>query len=1005
MITLPLSVADPTLLVVGGLLVVLTFAVSVAARHHLSVGRRRLSLALRTIVVGALVLAVAGLRLELPVERLTTVFLVDLSDSVGAAGREQALAYLRTSLTQRPPGDQAAVVAFGSDAVVERLPAELATLDRIASVPLRSATDVGGALRLASALFPDGTRRRLVLLSDGNDTTGRGQSEAAVAGAAGIRIDTLAIGRTGDTEVLMAGLVTPSTARVGDDIEVVATVMSTVAQPATVRLFGDGAPVGGPQRVQLSEGMTRVTFRVTATEAGFHVFRAVVEAAQDTFHQNDRADADTIVKGEPRVLLVAGDPQAGSALRDALTAQRHEVDEVSPEAVPSDLTGLASYDAVVLADVPAERLGEDVMEGIRSYVRDLGRGLVMIGGQGSYGAGGYARTAIEAALPVDMDVRDRDRQPDVALVVVIDESGSMDACHCNTANRDRGVAVAGIPKVDIGKEAILRAASALTERDELGVVAFNEGAHWIIRTAPLAQAGDVEARIAGIKANGQTNIISGLTAAVESLEGVQAERRHIVLLTDGWSTSGAYDELLARMAAAGITLSAVGAGGGGASSFLEMLAERGGGRYWPAQDATQVPDIFLRETQVASGQRIVEEPFFPVQTSLSPILSGLESGFPQLLGYNGSTIKPAAQSVLVTGRDDPLLAQWQYGLGRAVAWTSDATGRWARDWLGWDGFGRFFVQAVAWTFPGEESDGIEAAFVADGDETRLRVRSTDQDGSPRDQYQTTVRLTSPGLRPVAVTLDQVAPGTYEADLGTIEPGAWALRVDQVRDGSSPLARTLVLVAPTPAEYRLLGINERLLAALRDATGGRALSAETAASAVWTHDVPASIAARDLWPWLVLLAMLLWPIDVGVRRLDLGRGDLAAARGWVSARWTGRRRIGARTTEADRLLAARERASGSVARSTLVSAPEDRSAVTAPPTAATAAAAAVAPPSSAAAPPAAAAVAVPPIAPTAAPPLAPTPPAPRPPPASSKVRSAGPDDTLTRLRNARDRARR
>ncbi len=998
MIRSPLSVADPALLLVGVTLVGLTLAVSMAARHHLSAGRRRLSLVLRTVIVGALVLAVAGLRLELPVERLTTVFLVDLSDSVGAAGREQALTYLRSALAQRPGGDQAAVVAFGSDAVVERLPAELATLDRIASVPVRSATDVGGALRLASALFPDGTRRRLVLLSDGNDTTGRGQSEAAVAGAAGIPIDTLIIGRGAGAEVLMTGLVAPATARVGDDLEIVATVTSTVAQPATVRLYGDGVQMGAPQRVGLAVGATRVTFTVTATEAGFHVFRAVVEATQDTFHQNDRADADTVVKGEPRVLLVAHDPATAAALRDALTAQRHQVDEVAPEAVPADLTGLASYDSVVLADVPAERLGAGVMTSLQSYVRDLGRGLVMIGGEGSYGAGGYARTPIEQALPVDMDVRDRNRQPDVALVVVIDESGSMDACHCNTANRDRGVAIAGVPKVDIGKEAILRAASALTDRDELGVVAFNEGAHWVIRTAPLGQAGDIEARIAGIRADGQTNILSGLTAAVESLEGVQAERRHIVLLTDGWSSSGQYDKLLERMGAAGITLSAVGAGGGGASAFLEDLAERGGGRYWPAQDASSIPDIFLRETQVASGQRIVEEPFFPVRTSDSPILAGLEAGFPQLLGYNGSTIKPAAQSVLVTGRDDPLLAQWQYGLGRAVAWTSDATGRWARDWLGWDGFGRFFAQAVAWTFPGEESDGIEAAFIADGDRTRLQVRSAEEDGSPRDQYQTTVRLTSPGLDPVAVTLDQVAPGTYEAELGTIEPGAWALRVDQVRDGTSPLGRTLVLVAPTPAEYRLLGTNERLLAALRDATRGRALAGEGAATEVWAHDVPASIAAQDLAPWLVLLALLLWPLDVGVRRLTVGRRDLADARGWVRARWAGRRGPVARPAAAEQMLAARERASGAGARATLVSAsPPDRP-TPASPTTATPPSKPMSVPTPSASAPAVPSPAVAPS-PSAAPSSAAAP------SAAASAPPASTDDTLTRLKGARDRARR
>jgi uncharacterized membrane protein len=137
------------------------------------------------------------------------------------------------------------------------------------------------------------------------------------------------------------------------------------------------------------------------------------------------------------------------------------------------------------------------------------------------------------------------------------------------------------------------------------------------------------------------------------------------------------------MRAAGITLSAVGAGGGGASEFLSELAERGGGRYYSAINPATIPDIFLKETQQVSGQQIVEEAFFPILTSTSPILRGLDDGLPQLLGYNGTTPKGTAQTVLVSTRDDPVLAQWQYGLGRAVAWTSDATGRWAtRGWAG-----------------------------------------------------------------------------------------------------------------------------------------------------------------------------------------------------------------------------------------------------------------------------------------------------------------------------------
>jgi uncharacterized membrane protein len=915
--SVPVSLAEPLVAVLGVGLVLAMLVLSRAARHHRSLRRRRASLVLRTLVVACLALALAGLRLELPVDRLTTVFVVDLSDSVGADGHRTALGFVRDAIEARPGGDQAAVVAFGRDALVERLPAELEELDAIASVPARTATDVGGALRLASALFPDETQKRIVLVSDGNDTTGRGQSEAALAAARGVRIDTVAVGLGGADEVIVTRLETPDTAHVGEGIEAIVSISSTVAQPATVRLFADGAQVGVRSDVPLAAGLTRVSFVIEAAEAGFHTFRAVVEAERDTFSQNDRADSDTIVKGDPRILLVAGSALATDDLVEALRLERQDIDVVAADAMPADLARLASYDSVILADVPAEALGAERMAALQVLVRDVGRGLVMIGGEDAYGAGGYGRTPLEETLPVEMDVRDRTRQPDIALVVVIDESGSMDACHCNTANRDRGSAIAGVPKVDIGKEAILRAVAALTERDEFGVVAFNENAHWVVRTAPLGSVGDVSGQLGAIRANGQTNILAGLTEAVASLEGTSAERRHIVLLTDGWSSSGEYTDLLLRMKAAGITLSAVGAGGGGANEFLADLAEQGGGRFWPAANPASIPDIFLKETQQAAGQRIVEEAFFPVRTGDSPILDGLDAGLPQLLGYNGSTLKAAAQSVLVTGRADPLLATWQYGLGRAVAWTSDASGRWAARWVGWDGFARFFSQLVSWTFPGEETGGIEAELVPDGDEMRLRLRSVEADGSPRDFYDTTARITSPAMDALSVRLEQVAPGTYEARLGALEAGAYAMRIDQLRPGDTPLGRTLVLVAPTPAEYRLVGTNEPLLAALRSATGGAALAGEDAPRAAWTHDVAATTAARDLWPWLLLGALVLWPLDVGVRRVSIGRRDVALARAWWVERWRRWRAPATRTALVDAMLGARGRAAGGRSRDALL----------------------------------------------------------------------------------------
>jgi hypothetical protein len=444
------------------------------------------------------------------------------------------------------------------------------------------------------------------------------------------------------------------------------------------------------------------------------------------------------------------------------------------------------------------------------------------------------------------------------------------------------------------------------------------------------------------------------------------------------------------MAAAGITLSTVGAGGGSQNQFLAGLAEEGGGRYYEASNPASIPDIFLKETQQVSGQQIVEEKFFPIVTSSSPILRGLDQGFPELRGYNGTTAKPAAQTVLVTARDDPLLAQWQYGLGRSVAWTSDSTGRWAADWVGWNGFNRFFSQLVSWTFPGEESGGIEASFVTDGANTKLRVESLEEDGKPRDFFSTTAAIVGPTLEGDDVDLVQVAPGVYEQDLGEIEPGAYSVRVTQTRPGTAALGRTLGLVSPTAAEYRILGANEPFLAALRGATGGIAIEDP---AQVWTHDLTSTSRFTDLWPILLILALILWPLDIAFRRVSVGRRELAAARGWVTGAGRRRKDVAPRPAVSEGLLAARNRASSSGARSALRAEPE-----AAPSVATTATATAASPPAKANPTKSSQAPAPSPApAATEAPPPPKADPKPVPPASASS-------DTLARLRDAKRRAR-
>jgi hypothetical protein len=346
----------------------------------------------------------------------------------------------------------------------------------------------------------------------------------------------------------------------------------------------------------------------------------------------------------------------------------------------------------------------------------------------------------------------------------------------------------------------------------------------------------------------------------------------------------------------------------------------------------------------------------------------------------------------VTARDDPLLAQWQYGLGRSVAWTSDSTGRWAKDWLAWGGFSRFFSQLVSWTFPGEETDGIEARFDSKDGATALHVESVEADGSPRDFYSTRATVVGPDLEPVDVALVQVAPGVYEAPLGEVAPGAYALRVTQTRPGSSALGRTIGLVAPTAAEYRLLGSDEPFLAGLRSATGG-----DVVATALdpWVHDLTATNRYTDLWPLLLLLALLLWPLDIALRRVSIGRREFAAAGAWVREIPRRRGSTAPRTATGEGLFAARERASGAPSRAALRTSPAEPSATTEAP-----ATAAVLEPARSADPTTKAPANAP-----SAPPAAPAPIAPAPAPAQAAAPAAADaTDTMARLRDAKRRAR-
>ncbi|HEX8227783.1 MAG TPA: VWA domain-containing protein [Chloroflexia bacterium] len=885
---LPFSITEPrALILLLAVPPVVWLGVLTARARPRDRSRIAASTVLRALILTFLALAIAGTQFIASGGPLNVVFLVDRSASVSEATRQASFDYVRQAIETMGEDDRAAVVLFGENAILDRALNADTSWEATGQEPSALATDIADAIQVGTALFPEGGAKRLVLLSDGLQTVGEARSIAAGEALSGIQLSVVPLGGTAENEVAVDRVVSPNSVPSGQQIPVRVLVKSNSARAAAVTLFDGETPVA-TQDMQLKAGDNVVSFTTEAREQGFHVLKARVDSVDDRFSENNEALSFTIVKRPPTVLIVSGSDDDSLPLQNALEASGIDVELVAPVALPREPKNIGNYDAIVLANVSAESLEVEGQAVLQSYVRDMGRGLIMIGGDLSYGAGGYTRSPIEEVLPVRMDVRTSEERASLAMTFVIDKSGSMGRCHCG-GNQQFSPSMRtefGESKIELVKRAIGKATALLNSSDQVGVVAFDEQPTWLARLQPLAELGEqrLEQLLQPVEAQGNTDMFAALSQSVDSLKASNAQLKHIVVLGDGWSKHADYGPLLAEMSASNITLSTVGVGDG-ADDLLLDLATRGGGRFYEANDVRDVPDVLLKETIRLAGSYYVEEAFTPAVARASPIMSGIDTGaMPPLLGYNATTVKPEADLILRSPRGDPLLAQWQYGLGRAVAWTSDAKGQWAADWVTWPQFGRFVGQMVSWTLPRQDSIVLEASFAARpdsrgrGQEIAVRVDTVTATGAPRNFLPTSLVITDTAGITTTVEVAPRSPGVYDGVAHGLSPGAYAATVEQVDAETGELVERLEtgFVVPYPSEYRLSEESavgaQALMADLAQLGGGKVLEISQPASA-FSHDISPEPRRLPLWPWLILAAILLFPLDVAVRRVSLSPREL------------------------------------------------------------------------------------------------------------------------------------
>ena len=805
-----------------------------------------------TIIRSALILCIA-LALMQPIlvrtaSYVSTVYLLDVSQSVSPAAVKDALEWIHKT-HQEGSSAHSRFIAFAANSVSFDAPEDLARV-QVADVEREGAVDQSKT-RLAPAIdhairsFAPEHLKRLILISDGNDNSGELETAIDHLRQEAVKVYTRPMASRTTRDAWIESVISPATVTAEEPFPVEVHVYSQFQTAAELQLKANGKLLAR-RSVALNDGMNRIAFEASLKdETAMAVLEATATVTGDSLSLNNTFRQSAVVLGKPRVLYVEGYAPSSKYLKDALTVEGFQVDVIGPADMPANAKELDLYETLIISDVEKRALTENQMKAITIYVRDYGGGFILTGGENTYGKEGYTGSTIEEVLPVTFDT-EKEREP-LSMVVVLDRSGSM----------------AG-QKMDLAKEATKAPLVDLTEEDRFGVIVFDYNFKWELEIQQITPTNREQMRdsISRIVATGNTNIFPALREAYEKLREVPGETRHIILLSDGQTPADDFRGLTEQMSKDKITVSTVAVTAASDRVLLENIANWGGGRAYYVDNPASVVQIFADETNLAAGKSVREESFVPVVKKTVEAFKGIDfKTAPNLQGYVATKAKPTAEVLLATPADRPLLARWQYGLGKTAIFTSDVKDRWAADWLQWPGYTKFWAQFVRETLRRQDNDEFDLQVVRTGDEALVTINAMEKDGRFRNALQPQLRVEGPTQETSAIDVPQVGPGAYEVRVPLPADGTYVFRTSG--EGVGVASRTLEY--SYPEEYHFYPPDTRRLRSISTETGGvyQPVGPEifdTGGDTVSHHG--------QLWPWLAAFALVLYLGDVLLRRLRL-----------------------------------------------------------------------------------------------------------------------------------------
>lgn len=813
-------------------------------------GRKRIksTLVMHALVAFLLVLALCQIKLRRISNEVNTVFVVDVSDSMKDY-RKKTADFIKNAIEEMPDNNYAGIVAFGAEARLEQFMSDRKLFDGFHSSPLSTATNMELALSTAITMLDQDRSGRIVMLTDGEVNEGDVTAMASSLTAANVEMKFVKVEKTDNPEVYVDTLDIPEKISVGDTFSIEVHVVSNVSTDATLYLY-NGRTQKSAQNVHLEVGENRFVFNDTHGDTGLAGYRVVVDALSDTQTVNNEYYAYTTIETAPKVLVIEGQAGFGSEFCKVLEAANLAYSCVTPNGTPESLDTLLEYRTVVTVDVHADDFKEGFLETLEAFVRDYGGGYIATGGENSFALGAYKDTPLETILPVSMDLKGEKEIPQMSMVMVIDHSGSMSDGNGRTTN------------LELAKSAALAALDNLRDSDKVGILSFSDSYTW---NCPIVFASDSKAAedgILSINIAGGTSIYPALAEAVEALKKDDAALRHVILLTDGQDGFRQYDDVLEEISDNQITLSTVSVGQDADEELLKTLAESGNGRYYHTDITTNLPRIFAKEVFLSARSYLVNKDFTPAISSNSAVITKTaREGLPVMHGYVASTAKDTADVMLLSDENDPVLASWQYGLGKTVAFTSDVKNLWTSEYARWSGYTAFWKAIVESTITGETAGDVSASAVMDGNTPKIIYKTKDY--SPGAKV--TAICTAADGSQMEIALSPTSPGTYEGEIDMSSgTGVYSINVRQSENNTVIHSLNTALAVPYSREYRFFE-NTGEFDAFVTSVSGKYISEP---GEVFDSQLQKVYSVRPLTMFFMVMAVMLFMVDVILRRLGL-----------------------------------------------------------------------------------------------------------------------------------------